>query len=160
MKEDYIKEIGVHALAARFKRISDQMIHSCRALYKEIGLDIEPNWYLVFKLLEENQSLTTVEIAERLGFSHPTVVNMIQKMSERDYVVRGVSESDTRKKPLHLTPKAKKQLPYFKEVWQAGEAGISELLPPQSRMLEELAHMEACLKEQDFRQRTLANLKT
>ena len=46
---DFIKTLGYKGiLTADLRRISDRMSHDVRKLYKEIDIDIEPNWYLLF----------------------------------------------------------------------------------------------------------------
>ena len=159
MASDFIKEMGLHGIAARMKRISDAMSHSSRALYKSIGLDIEPNWYLVFKLLDRHTELTIIEISQFLGFAHPTVVAMVNKMKERGYLERSIDVKDTRKKPIKLTRKAKERLPEFIAVWEAGQAGVTQLLMQQSQLLDELAHIEGQLEKGNFMERTLKVLE-
>ncbi len=55
MDFDFIKELGYKALDSRLKRISDRMSHDVRKFYKEFGIDVEPNWYLVFMLLQKEE---------------------------------------------------------------------------------------------------------
>ena len=86
MKYDFVNELGYLALASRLKRLSDAMIHSGRKLYKELGLEIEPNWYLIFKLLKKYHRLSVMEIAEKIHFSHPSIISMLQKMQVAGYV--------------------------------------------------------------------------
>lgn len=50
---DFIKTLGYKALDSRLKRISDRMSHDVRKLYKEIDIDIEPNWYPHFYVTAE-----------------------------------------------------------------------------------------------------------
>ena len=82
---DFIKTLGYKAFDSRLKRISDRMSHDVRKLYKEIDIDIEPNWYLIFMLLQNRGEISIADIAESLGYSHPSVV-VIVKMSEKDYL--------------------------------------------------------------------------
>ena len=69
MKYDFVNELGYLALATRLKRISEAMVHSGRQMYKTLGMDIEPNWYLIFKLLQKYEQLTVMEMASKLHFS-------------------------------------------------------------------------------------------
>ncbi len=57
MDFDFIKELGYKALDSRLKRISDRMSHDVRKFYKEFGIDVEPNWYLVLMLLQKKGDL-------------------------------------------------------------------------------------------------------
>lgn len=80
MKYDFINELGYLALATRLKRISDAMVHSGRQMYKTLELDVEPNWFLIFKLLDKYQQLSVTDIASKLHFSHPSVICLVNKM--------------------------------------------------------------------------------
>ncbi len=80
--------LGHRALDNRLKRISDKMTHDTRKFFKEIDLDVEPSWHLIFKLLRDNEFLTMVELAELLGYSHPSMVVVIKKMTIKGYFWR------------------------------------------------------------------------
>lgn len=147
--------LGHLALAARFKRISDAMIHSGRQMYKSLGWDIEPNWYLVFCLLEEKGARTVTQMADDLGYTHPSMVNMIKKMQLAGYVEAVSDEQDGRKQWVKLTEKSTQHLPEFHRLWNGGISWAEELLPPETGFLELLSKLETQLKERDFKDRTL-----
>ncbi|MEL6536514.1 MAG: MarR family transcriptional regulator [Bacteroidota bacterium] len=155
MEEDFMHSLGYLALAARFKRLSDAMIHSGRQMYKSLGWDIEPNWYLVFRLLEEKGSRTITQMAEDLGYAHPSMITMIKKMQAADYVISVPDETDGRKQWIQLTKRATDRLPEFHQLWDAGTAWTEDLLPSETGFLAMLAKLEAQLKEKDFKDRTL-----
>ncbi len=83
MEFDLLKDLGYKALDSRLKRISDRMSHDVRKFYKELGIDIEPNWYLVFMLLRERGALPITDIAGPLGYAHPSAVAIVKKMAEK-----------------------------------------------------------------------------
>lgn len=154
MKEDFIKELGYLGLASRLKRISDVMIHSGRQMYKSLDLDIEPNWYLVFKLLEKHGSLSVTDIADKLQFSHPSVITIINKMSKAGYLQSDPCPSDGRRQWITMTQKAKDLLPEYQKLWTAGTRGI-ELMLKDTDFLTLLDHLENELLHQSFMERTL-----
>lgn len=157
MDEDILKELGYLSLASRLKRISDNMIHSGRQMYKDLGYDIEPNWFLVFLTLERHEALPVTEIAAKLRFSHPSVITIINKMTKAGYVESRKCSEDGRKQWLSLTEKARKQLPLYKKVWEAGTHGLEKMLAGFD-LLKTLDHLETQLEEQSFRQRTFDEL--
>ena len=61
---DHLSALGTLALSARMKRLSDMMVREAHVLYRELELGIEPNWYLVFLLLEEHKTLSVTEIRD------------------------------------------------------------------------------------------------
>ena len=117
---DFVYELGYLALATRFKRLSEAMVHSGREMYKELGLDVEPNWFLIFKLLKKYETLSVTQIANKLHFSHPSVITLISKMEQNGYLQSSSDDKDARKKNYTLTDKAHEKLPQLEEIWHAG----------------------------------------
>ena len=105
-QHDFLRGLGSIAVVTRLKRISDAMLHDGRRMYKELGMDIEPNWFAIFKLLEKHGSQTVTEIADRLGFAHPSIISIVNKMIKAGYVSEKKASDDNRKRLLSLTPKA------------------------------------------------------
>ena len=158
MKDDFMEELGYLALATRLKRISDAMVHSGRQMYKSLGLDIEPNWYLIFKLLDRHGTLSVTEIAGKLHFSHPSVITLIKKMKGNGYLESFTDKQDSRKQQVQLSAKAKQNLPQLEKIWEAGTLGVSRLFDPKDDFLGQLEKIERQLNEKDFRERTLNEL--
>lgn len=158
MKYDFVNELGYLALATRLKRISEAMVHSGRQMYKAMDIDIEPNWYLIFKLLKKYERLSVTEIAGKLHFSHPSVITLISKMEANGYVAAQTDKSDSRKKNYALTQKALNKLPELEKVWEAGTEGVKKLFKEESTFLAELESLEIQLSQQDFMNRTLNEL--
>lgn len=159
MKYDFVNELGFLAFATRLKRISDAMVHSGRQMYKELGMDIEPNWFLIFKLLAKFGDLSVTEIAKKLHFTHPSVITMVGKMEENGYLVSNQDKVDSRKKNYTLTEKAHNHIPEFEQVWRAGTSGISSLFSDGDEFLRQLQSIEIQLSKADFMTRTLNELQ-
>lgn len=159
MKYDFVNELGYLALATRLKRISEAMVHSGRNMYKSLDMDIEPNWFLVFKLLTKHEHLSVTQMAKKLHFSHPSVITLVAKMKERGYLSTFADPSDSRKQQFRLTKKAHTNLPEFETVWQAGTKGVSDLFPFDSNFLEQLEMLEIQLSKSNFKERTLNELQ-
>ncbi len=157
-KHDFVSELGYLSLAVRLKRISDQMMHGARQLYKQQGLDIEPNWYLIFRLLEKRGSLSITEIGEELGFSHPSVISIVKKMRDKGFLTCAADPDDSRRQLIKLSKKAVEALPRFQAFWQAGERSIASLFPGESDFLKQLQLLEQQYQEADFMTRTLNEL--
>lgn len=158
MENDFIAELGYLALAVRLKRISDTMIHSGRTMYKSLKIDIEPNWFLIFKLLKKHKKLSVMEIAGLLQFSHPSIITMLKKMKANGYLESNPCSEDARKHQVTLTPKAQRILPKLEEIWDAGELGVQNMLPPENTLLQTLEAIENQYQEKNFMQRTLTAL--
>ena len=160
MQYDFVNELGYLGLSVRLKRLSEAMVHSGRQMYKELGLDIEPNWFLVFKLLQKYNRLSITEIAGKLHFSHPSVITLVGKMEKAGYLVIKPDQSDSRKKHVHLSDKAIENLPRFEEVWEAGTEGVKNLFSGSTLFLDQLESLEIQYSQQDFKDRTLKELNS
>ncbi|KFC32918.1 MarR family transcriptional regulator [Elizabethkingia anophelis] len=147
---DFIKTLGYKALDSRLKRISDRMSHDVRKLYKEIDIDIEPNWYLIFMLLQNRGEISIADIAESLGYSHPSVVIIVKKMSEKDYLHMQKDKGDKRKQLVSLSSKATEILPELELIWQSCESAILKLLSDDLSIFSFLDDIDAELKANSF----------
>lgn len=157
MKYDFVNELGYIALATRLKRISEAMVHSGRQMYKTLGMDIEPNWFLIFKLLQKYDQLSVMEMASKLHFSHPSIIGMVNKMEANDYLESSTDKTDSRKRQFRLTKKAMSNIPEFQKVWEAGTIGMQKIFPDNSFM-HQLEAIEIQLSQSDFMERTLKEL--
>ncbi|MCT3944354.1 MarR family transcriptional regulator [Elizabethkingia anophelis] len=147
---DFIKTLGYKALDSRLKRISDRMSHDVRKLYKEIDIDIEPNWYLIFMLLQNRGEISIADIAESLGYTHPSVVVIVKKMSEKDYLHMQKDKDDKRKQLVSLSSKATEILPELELIWQSCESAILKLLSDDLSIFSFLDDIDAELKANSF----------
>lgn len=158
MKYDFVNELGYLGLAVRLKRLSEAMVHSGRQMYKSLGKDIEPNWFLIFKLLLKYETLSVTEMATKLHFSHPSVITMVSKMENAGYLLSTVDKTDSRKKNFTLSKKAEENLPEFEQIWEAGTESVRKLFPEGSNFLNQLETLEILYSQQDFKARTLNEL--
>ncbi|UTX49251.1 MarR family winged helix-turn-helix transcriptional regulator [Chryseobacterium sp. MA9] len=150
MDFDFIKELGYKALDSRLKRISDRMSHDVRKFYKEFNIDVEPNWYLVFMLLQKKGEISITDIAEPLGYSHPSVVVIVKKMNENGYLIIKKDIADKRKQIISLSPKAIEMLPQLEQIWDSCEKTILKVLSEDLGILTYLDHIDQELKEESF----------
>ncbi|KMQ62957.1 transcriptional regulator MarR family protein [Chryseobacterium angstadtii] len=153
MNQDFIKELGYKALDSRLKRISDRMSHDVRKFYKEMKIDVEPNWYLVFMLLQKNKEMAIIDIAEPLGYSHPSVVAIIKKMADKGYLNIKKDSTDKRKQMISLTEKAVKMLPQLEQIWDSCENAILQVLSDDLGIFDYLDEIDSRLKSESFHNR-------
>lgn len=158
-KKDFVKDLGYLGFTMRLKRISDAMMHEGRKLYDTLGIDIEPNWYIIFKLLKKHSRLSITEIADKIMLAHPSVIALTNKMIKAGYIESAQSEKDTRKRVLRLSAKALKNMDKYEKVWKAGEKGIEKAFNKLDALafIDEMEHQ--FLYKKGFKQRTLDELK-
>lgn len=158
MDADFLSELGLNAVVTRLKRVSDAMLHDGKRMYKQLGMDIEPNWFAVFKLLKTRGPLSVTEIADAIGMSHPSVISIVNKMIAAEYLCETRSENDNRKRLLALTEKADARYPEFERVWDAGTAGVKRMMR-DCDILGAIDLLERRIAERGFCQRTLDELQ-
>lgn len=159
MQEDLLRELGYANLDTRLKRISDKMIHSLRAMYKKLDLDVEPSWYLVLFILNKEPNSSVMDIANQLQFRHQSIIVMTQKMIANGYLAKAKDPMDNRRTIFSLTEKAKKRLPLFREIWESGKKVTYELLNKDIAIMKYLEIVETNLEENSFGDRIIEKLK-
>lgn len=157
-ERDFVRELEFLGFVTRLKRISDAMLHDGRRLYRELGIDIEPNWFVIFKLLQKEGEMPVTEIANRIGFTHPSVISIVNKMIRAGYLESEKCSADSRRRLLRLTSRAEKKLPEYEKIWQAGTAVIKKVMEDVDA-LEMLEKLERRIGRKNFKRRTLAEMK-
>lgn len=156
--KDFAKELGCLGFSMRMKRLTDALMQDGKRMYKELGLDIEPNWYVVFRLLNTHGELSVTQISERVGLAHPSVITLTNKMIKAGYLSSTQSKTDSRRRMLTLTDKANEALPKFEKVWNAGDLGVRKALEG-TQFIRDLEVLEERYATKGFRERTLNELK-
>lgn len=159
MSSDLVQQLGYANLDTRLKRISDKMSHSLRAMYRDLEMDTEPNWYLVLWIVQEENNISVMEIANRLKFTHQSVVNMTNKMIAKGYLHSQKDVVDRRKTVFSLTEKAKEKMPVFTQIWEIGKKVTLELLDRNTEIMQHLETLEKNLEKASFGQRIATELK-
>lgn len=157
-ERDFAAELGCLGFTMRLKRISDSLMHDGKRMYKQLGVDIEPNWYVIFRLLKQEGEQSVMEIAEKIKLAHPSVITITTKMMKAGYLTSEQCSADSRKRLLNLTPKALEKLPEFERIWNAGEKSIVQALK-DTQVMQALKIIEERFAEKGFRERTIENLK-
>lgn len=156
MKEKSLDNQYILGFTARIRRINELMVDLGRSVYKEMALDLEPNWHLVLLLLEEKQHLPVCDIAKYLGFSHPAIIKLLKKMEDRGYVCKEKDSADNRKQLVCLTEKAKKRMPEFKQRWTIIVDTLSEYISEEFML--DLAKLENKMRTREVIQQIMNKL--
>lgn len=158
MKEnDFLKELGYLGFTTRLKRISDALMHDGRKMYKELDVEIEPNWFVIFKILTKYEKITVTEIAERIQMSHPSVIAITNKMLVKRFLISEKDKNDSRKRVLYLSEKSIKNMPSYQNIWNAGIAAMEKALKGLDA-LDFILNMEDRFNNVGFKDRTLSQL--
>ncbi|GAB3649689.1 hypothetical protein GCM10028791_15680 [Echinicola sediminis] len=154
MNEDFLIEMGFDGLTGRLKRLSDLFVYQTKEFYRSKKLDIEPNWHMIFLLLQKHKKLTVTEIAAALHISHPAVIKLVNKMKKKGYISSEQDPDDLRKFHLFLSEKAIKELPKLEEYWEVLSEALKELMGNDTALLDHLGRVEDRFSELDYINRT------
>lgn len=109
---------------------------------KPMGLS-QVQWRVLLLLARVRETMVQRELAERIGVEGPTLVQLLDRMARRGWIVRKPSSHDRRCKTVHLTPKARRVVRDIRRVTQAFRAELFTVVSPAdlarcSRTLEAL----------------------
>lgn len=157
---DFMAELAELAMASRLRRLSDVYWQGVTATYRQSGLDFDVRWATVFILIARQGPVAVMEIAERLGITHPAVIQVINELEKKDLVLSARSEQDGRKRLMSLSETGQAMLPKLQPLWDAFVAVNREMLNRQSNnLLQSLHEMEDQLVERSFFDRVQEELK-
>ena len=139
------------ALASRLRRLSDTYWQGVTATYRQSGLDFDVRWATIFVLIARQGPVAVMEIAERLGITHPAVIQVINELEKHGLIVSAKSEQDGRKRLLTLSETGQAMLPQLQPLWDAFIAVNQDMLARQRHnLLISLQEMEVQLAEKTF----------
>jgi len=156
-EKDFLQELAAFGFTARIKRISDALMYDAKKVYEFADLEIEPNWHLIFLLLQKEGQLSVTEISRKLGFSHPAIIKITKKMKLKEYLESATDSNDSRKQLLSLSEKSKNILPAFEEKWKKIEEVMEEFV--DGEFLARLAEIEQKLDDKSLFERCKQKLK-
>jgi MarR family transcriptional regulator for hemolysin len=91
-------------------RTGKVLIHAFdQELRKNVGITFS-QWKIIITLVNNDDSLTQKEIAEKLALEGPTLIPIIDKLERDGFVVRKVDDNDRRNNQILLTDKTKNNL--------------------------------------------------
>ncbi len=155
MKKDFLQELEYTGFTARIKRLSDGLLYDAINVYKNMDKEIEPNWHLVFLLLKEKGEMSVTEMAKQLGFSHPALIKIANKMKAKGYLEGFLDPKDSRRTLLRLTKKSIIEIPHLEQNWELIQSVIQEFIDKE--FLDKLTEVENRLNEKSLLERI--NLK-
>lgn len=94
---------------------------------------MRPGWFGLLVIVANNPGLSQTQLARTLGVDGSTMVAMIDRMEEKDWVRRARSETDRRSHALHLTESGAALLDEVTPKVLAHDAAIAETLSGDER---------------------------
>lgn len=148
---DFMADMAELALASRLRRLSDAYWQAVTAVYRQSGVDFDVRWATIFVLIARQGPVAVMEIAERLGITHPAVIQVINELEKHGLVTSAKSEQDGRKRLLSLSESGQAMLPKLQPLWEAIITVNKSMLGQQMHnLLLSLEDMEGQLAERGF----------
>lgn len=148
-----IDEIGILAISTRLQRLSEQLRKDGAMIYKSFDIDFEPKWFPVIYTLHIKEMLSVVEIANEIGYSHPSTISLLKELEKQKLISSKKDKQDERKRLIILTPKGKELVEKMQPVWQVMKKALNEITDNQNNLLRAIEEAEQKLASQGFFQR-------
>ncbi|MEO8534581.1 MAG: MarR family transcriptional regulator [Flavobacterium sp.] len=148
-----IDEIGILAISTRLQRLSEQLRKDGALIYKSFDIDFEPKWFPVIYTLHIKEMLSVVEIANEIGYSHPSTISLLKELEKQKIVSSKKDKQDERKRLIVLTAKGKELIAKMQPVWSVMNKALNEITDNQNNLLKAIEEAEQKLVRQGFFQR-------
>ncbi len=158
-RENIIDKIGTLALGARMQKLSDTIRNDVTKIYKEHGVDFESKWFPVIYVLNIKKSLSIVELANELGYAHPSVIMLVKELQNKRLLRSSSHKSDGRKRIITLTPKAKTMVKKMRPLWKKMVKVNDRLTNNKNSLIKAIEEAEAQLEKESFYDRMQKLLK-
>jgi DNA-binding MarR family transcriptional regulator len=150
MAINVIDESGELALSSRLQRLSEQIRKDGALVYKSYGVDFEPKWFPVIYTLHLKQVLNVVELANEIGYTHPSTISLLKELEKQKLIKSGKDKTDERKRTIQLTDKGQKLVEQVKPIWKVIDAALTELSQTKNNLLLAINEFEAQMKKEGY----------
>ena len=125
---DFIQDLGHLALGSRLKRLSDRIMSDGAEVYREAGLEFEPRWFPLFRLLADRGPMSVGEAASALGLTHAAISQTANVMTKQKIIAAKKDRGDERRRVLSLTELGMEILPKIQPLWTDIESAVREVV--------------------------------
>ncbi|MDQ6531419.1 MarR family transcriptional regulator [Flavobacterium sp. LHD-85] len=150
-----IDEIGILAISTRLQRLSEQLRKDGAQIYSYFNIDFEPKWFPVIYTLHVKEMLSVVEIANEIGYSHPSTISLLKELEKEKIISSKKDKQDERKRLIILTAKGKELVSKMQPVWGIMTITLNEITNTQNNLLRAIEEAEQNLTRQGFLQRAI-----
>ncbi|RYJ39025.1 MarR family transcriptional regulator [Flavobacterium anhuiense] len=150
-----IDEIGILAISTRLQRLSEQFRKDGAQIYTYFNIDFEPKWFPVIYTLHVKEMLSVVEIANEIGYSHPSTISLLKELEKEKMISSKKDKQDERKRLIILTPKGKELVTKMQPVWDIMRKTLYEITNTQNNLLKAIEEAEQNLTRQSLFQRAI-----
>lgn len=150
-----IDEAGVLAISTRLQRLSERIRKDGQEIYKAMGVAFEPKWFPVIYVLHRRNTLSVVEIATEIGYSHPSTITLLKELEKEKLIRSKKDKADERKRLLQLSVKGRQLVAQMGPVWEVIVTATTDLIQTQNNLMLAIEEVEEQFLRQSFFQRAL-----
>jgi DNA-binding MarR family transcriptional regulator len=150
-----IDEAGVLAIATRLQRLSDIIRKDGVTIYKSFEIDFEPKWFPVIYTLHKRKSMNVVELANEIGYSHPSTIILLKELEEYKLIKSKKDKADERKRILILSAKGNDLIEKLQPIWQLIIQAMTEATNTENNLMKAISEVEIELEKASFIQRVI-----
>jgi DNA-binding MarR family transcriptional regulator len=107
--DDFITELGVPVLPHHLRRLVDRLMAESQVVADRTGIKSPLRSSSMMRLLQEHGPFGVVEISQRLGLSHPLIIQFEKVLTEHGLVQSKKNPNDQRSRLLELTKAGEKE---------------------------------------------------
>ncbi len=155
MNQQSSNEFGFLGISTRMQQLGDRLRKGATRIYKEEGIDFESRWFPVVFLLMKEGPMGVMEIADRLGFAHPTVVITVRELKKKKLISSIQDKTDGRKKLLSLSKKGTEHVELMKPLWDRFAEVNALLCDNTHNLLLAIEAVEIKLNQKSMHQRMI-----
>ena len=152
-----IDEAGILAIATRLQRLAENLRRDGIQIYKAFGIDFEPKYFPVVFVLHARPLMSIVEIADEIGYSHPSTISLLKDLEKKGLVESKKDRNDDRRRMVRLTSKGHALVKKIQPVWEVMTGALTDLLSTRNNLLTAITEVELRLEEQGFYQRAITS---
>lgn len=157
---DYMKTLASLSLGSRLKRLSDQLFSEVTIVYEQMGLTLNPSYFLLLNLINKIGPIGITQAAEYLAVTHPAVSKLANKMIKEGYLIKNPHPTDKRASQLSLTKQSLQVIQHATPIWQALKKNLDYLESLQKTpLIDAIDQFENSLKQHSLSQVVLQDLK-
>ncbi|WP_291906398.1 MarR family transcriptional regulator [Chitinophaga sp. CB10] len=148
-----INESGILAISTRLQRLADTLRKDGQLIYKAHGIEFEPKWFPVIYTLYYKETMSVMEIAAGIGYTHPSTISLLKELEKQKLIRSRKDKRDERKRLLTLSEKGQELVQQMLPVWKRMEKALTALTNTANNLMAAIEEVEAQMEVKGFYER-------
>jgi len=146
-----LSDYGLLTLGSTFRKLSDELTREVDKLYQSQQLDIAARQLPCLMLIRDNGQISVTQLAQKLGQTHPAVVQLSKKLIANGWVFDLPDPKDDRRRLMSLTPQGYTYLDQMEPCLKAIRKTLESALGPDfNAFIQQLTALESFLHHESF----------